>query len=249
MTLFANDQYLASSDASGMVLIWKMRSRRVILEWKAHDKDCTHIVVYDNGNRLISQGRDNVIHVWRLLLDDDGDSSKELLQSIPYVSLNFCRLSLCKHQGDTLVALPFRGDTTSIDVYCLEKDLWIYHGVGEQLKEERRLCMAVQVFSKGSHVYCLAGYEDGSVCLWHMDQKLLLWDIKEHTEPILDLAVDMDHQFGISTSAGRELVKYTLFGNSDAPVVNKTLAKKSGLNTVAIRHDSKIVATGGLDGR
>lgn len=151
-------------------------------------------------------------------------------------------------------------------MYCLEKDLWIYHGVGEQLKEERRLCMAVQVFSKGSHVYCLAGYEDGSVCLWQMDQKLLLWDTKEHTEPskymnehcgcilnpskiVLDLAVDMDHQFGISTSAGRELVKYTLFGNSDAPVVNKTLAKKSGLNTVAIRHDSKIVATGGLDGR
>ncbi|CDH58100.1 guanine nucleotide-binding protein subunit beta-like protein 1 [Lichtheimia corymbifera JMRC:FSU:9682] len=248
-TLFANDQYLASSDASGMVLIWKMRSRRVMLEWQAHEKDCTHIVVYDNGSRLISQGRDNMIHVWGLLLDVDGSSSKELLQSIPYVSLNFCRLSLCKHQGDTLVALPFRGDTTSIDVYCLEKDRWIYHGVGEEEKEQRRLCMAVQLFSRGSNVYCLAGYEDGSVCLWQMDQKRLLWDVKEHSEPILDLAVDMDHQHGISTSAGRELVKYALFGDPEAPVVNKTLAKKSGLNTVAIRHDNKIVATGGLDGR
>lgn len=63
------------------------------------------------------------------------------------------------------------------------------------------------------------------------------------------MAVDKDHQHGISTSAGRELVKYALFGNPEAPVVNKTLAKKSGLNTVAIRHDNKIIATGGLDGR
>ena len=68
-------------------------------------------------------------------------------------------------------------------MYCLEKDQWLYHGVGEEEQEQRRLCMAVQLFSKGSHVYCLAGYEDGSVCLWQMDQKLLLWDAKEHTEP------------------------------------------------------------------
>lgn len=68
-------------------------------------------------------------------------------------------------------------------MYCLEKDRWIYHGVGEEEKEQRRLCMAVQLFSRGSDVYCLAGYEDGSVCLWQMNQKLLLWDAKEHTEP------------------------------------------------------------------
>ncbi|KAI9318942.1 WD40-repeat-containing domain protein [Dichotomocladium elegans] len=256
---FASDAYFATCDADGMICIWKMRTRRPILEWKAHEKDCMAVQAYGD-KRLISQGRDNSIHIWEIFLpenDNVTEPSKRLLETLTYYSLNFCRLSFCQMQGEALICLPFRGDTSLIDVYSLTRRNWIAQQIGKSLGDRLGLCMAVRLFCKADNaLYALAGYEDGTVALWRVDgngnqqgQELPpLWQVKEHSGPVLDLAIDLaSRNYAISTSADKHLVKYNLFELS-SPVMAKAVTKKYGLSSVDIRSDSKIIATGGHDG-
>ncbi|KAI8146390.1 WD40-repeat-containing domain protein [Fennellomyces sp. T-0311] len=246
VTFFDNDQYIASCDADGVVCIWKMRTRRSVLEWKAHDRDCLQVHILE-GNKLISQGRDNAIHVWQLSLDERCEAN--LIHSIEYYSLSFCRLSVCQTSDDTLICLPLRGDTSMVDIYSMKQEKWVMQRIGDK-DEKHGLCMAVQLFCKENHLYILVGYEDGSVALWVSylyEQTSLVWQVKEHTAPVLHLRVDRTTCFAISTAADNQIVKYEL--SQDHPVVSKTNIKKSGLAAVDIRVDGKIFATAGHDGR
>ncbi|KAI9495068.1 WD40-repeat-containing domain protein [Zychaea mexicana] len=264
---FDNDQYIASCDANGVVCIWRMKTRRSILEWKAHEHGCLQVHVYDS-NKLISQGRDNVVHIWQLLLDNSDKLKCEatLIHSIPYYSLSFCRSSICQTSDDTLLCLPLRGHTSLVDIYSIQQQKWIVQKIGvakDSNEKDDRLCMAVQLFwpGEGSTLFVLVGYEDGSVALWNVsdlnEKPNLVWKAKEHTAPVLDVAVDRTaYAFAVSTSADNQIVKYALSSplsssqrSDDNPVIKKSSIKKSGLAAVDIRRDGKIFATAGHDGR
>ncbi|KAI9246739.1 WD40-repeat-containing domain protein [Phascolomyces articulosus] len=272
ITFFSNDKYIASCDANGIVCIWKMKTRRTILEWKAHDNDCLQVHIYGK-NRLVSQGRDHKVNLWQLILDEEEEDKVPeyiLIQSIDYYSLSFCRLSICQTKDDTYLCLPLRGDTSLVDIYSIEQQKWIIQRIG--LKEERDqkektdhgLCMAVKLFCLNEAFYVLTGYEDGSVALWHVsylnEKSNLVWLVKEHTAPVLDVVMDRSTlEFAISTGADNQIVKYALTSTShpaqqheedySSIVMKKTSIKKSGLAAIDIRIDGKIFATAGHDGR
>ncbi|KAG2227993.1 hypothetical protein INT45_012017 [Circinella minor] len=248
---FNNDKYIASSDADGIVCIWKMKTRRSILEWKAHEAACL-------------QGRDNAVHIWQLTLDEDNQVPEYMLiHSIEYYSLSFCRLSICQITDDTLLCLPLRGDTSLVDIYSIEQQKWVMQKIGTGDDDKHGLCMTVKLFYLMKELYILTGYEDGSVALWNVsylnEKKLnLVWLVKEHTAPVLDVAVERNtFGFAISTSGDNQIVKYALSsqqqqqgqGQESNVVIKKSSIKKSGLAAIDIRIDGKIFATAGHDGR
>ncbi|ORY92159.1 WD40-repeat-containing domain protein [Syncephalastrum racemosum] len=250
LVFFNDDQYFVSGDAKGIVQIWKMRTRRAILQWQAHEESCLSVHVYEN-DKLITQGRDNTIHVWQLLLDNS-TPDKHHLYTLIYDSLTFCRLSLAfNDRQDAIIAIPAQADHSAIDIYNLSKRKWVFRDVGKRPIEEgtksRGICMAIKLFEAGRRV--VAAYESGEVTTWALDEEKdlfeLVWSVQEQHEPVLDLALDPLQTFAISTSAENAIIKYDLVTGQ----TKKTTIKKPGLSAVTIRQDGKIFATAGYDGR
>ncbi|KAI8850031.1 WD40-repeat-containing domain protein [Chytridium lagenaria] len=108
------DQMLASGDANGTLILWSMSTLRPSRMWKAHAGGILNVAaVYpqkstDAGKLLLSQGRDDLIHIWDLttLLETVPSTSATRgvaekypdpspIQSFPVNSLNFCSFDWC----------------------------------------------------------------------------------------------------------------------------------------------------------
>ncbi|ORZ22131.1 WD40-repeat-containing domain protein [Absidia repens] len=247
---FNNDNYLASCDASGVVIVWLFRTRRPLFQWKAHSESCLSVHVYSK-DKLVSQGRDNTIHIWQL--DFDTQRSPQLIYSLPYYSLNYCQLSLTQIKGDTMICFASQGDKPWVDIFNLTTTSWFIQNIGDQDNEKRRLCMAVQMLDHQEQspvIRLLAGYENGQVVLWQCDLETkaitLVWQASIHEHPVLCLKGTVKGGYVLSGSIDNQIVKYDL---DDGKVIKTTKAKKSGTSSLAIRKDNKIWATGGYDGR
>ncbi|KAF1798817.1 WD40-repeat-containing domain protein [Mucor lusitanicus] len=257
--LFSRDQYLASCDADGWIVIWKMKTRRVISKWKAHKDSClkvttmtatTEATAASEKHTLISQGRDNQIHIWKLHIDDE-NQEPSLEASIVYNALGFCKFSLHEQQEESaLLCFPSRDDIAMFDIYDLTYQCYVLQNIGQTDSGTHRLgsCMAVELFRTSDGLFVLAAYESGSTALWEIkdSKSTLIWQQKEHQEPVLDLSIDPFRTFAISSSADNQICKYSL---ATGDVINKITIKKSGAVALRIRPDNKIFALGGYDGR
>ncbi|CAO0795476.1 unnamed protein product [Mucor circinelloides] len=256
--LFNQDQYLASCDADGWVVIWKMKTRRVVLKWKAHKDSCLKVTTMtatatattSEKHTLISQGRDNMIHIWKLHIGDE-NQDPSLETSIVYNALGFCKFSLDEQQNEsTLVCFPSKDDIAMFDIYDLTYQCYVLQNIGQTDSGTHRLgsCMAVELFRTSDGLFVLAAYESGSTALWEIKQSksTLIWQKKEHQEPVLDLSIDPIRTFVISSSADNQICKYSL---ATGDVISKITIKKSGAVALRIRPDNKIFALGGYDGR
>ncbi|KAK4515886.1 Carboxylic acid transporter [Mucor velutinosus] len=262
--LFNQDQHLASCDADGWIVIWKMKTRRVILKWKAHKDSCLKVTTMkatattttttattaSEKYTLISQGRDNQIHIWKLHIEDD-NQDPSLETSLVYNALGFCKFSLDEQQDEsTLLCFPSRDDIAMFDIYDLTYQCYVLQNIGQTDSGTHRLgsCMAVELFRTSDGLFVLAAYESGATALWEIKQSksTLMWQMKEHQEPVLDLSIDPFRTFVISSSADNQICKYSL---ATGDVINKITIKKSGAVALRIRPDNKIFALGGYDGR
>ncbi|KAL0084747.1 WD40-repeat-containing domain protein [Phycomyces blakesleeanus] len=259
---FGDDQFIASGDGDGIIIVWKMKTRRPVLKWKAHEESCLCVKVYKD--RLVSQGRDDKIQVWQLpdleeiavvvsVSDAQNLKPPTLVFHIPYDSLNFCKFSLCIIPDSVLLAFPSNGDTPLVDIYDLTLRKWAIRTIGLGTTaglSKKGLCMAVELVEKEEKIWLLVGYEDGSVSMWFCDviQRVasLVWDVQKHKQPVLSMAVDRSNTWVVSTSADNQIIKYSI---QSGDVLNQIALKKSGIAAVAVRPDNKIFATAGHDGK
>ncbi|KAI9480951.1 MAG: WD40-repeat-containing domain protein [Benjaminiella poitrasii] len=251
--LFKDDQYLASCDADGWIIIWKMRTRRPLVKWKGHEASCLKVTtIHSTEDTLISQGRDNLIHIWKLTEEEE---EATLISSIVYNGLNFCKFSCdASREESTLLCFPSKKDIKMFDIYDLTYQCYVLQNVGNIDSGTVRLgsCMATELFrttANGDQLFVLAGYESGAVALWEISKEkaTIVWQRQEHEEPVFDLSVDLTKSFAISSSGDNILCKYSL---ATGDIINKITIKKSGIVALKIRsRDNKIIATGGLDGK
>ncbi|KAI0300842.1 WD-40 repeat-containing protein [Russula brevipes] len=113
-TLFisGDNERIYSGDISGLVVITSTRSLRPLASWKAHTDGL--LGVEEWGKHVITHGRDNKLHVWKLPSHTPsalgGSASApdatalELDYSLDVNALNFCRFSLLPL--DDVVPLP-----------------------------------------------------------------------------------------------------------------------------------------------
>ncbi|CAO3651182.1 unnamed protein product [Cunninghamella echinulata] len=245
---FEKDRYIASGDAEGTLIVWNFETRRPIIQWRGHKESILSVHIIDN-DKLISQGRDHMIHIWQLDLKLSTKEPPNLIYTLNYYALNYCKLSLCTINDNTLICLPAKGDTPLLDIFDLTKKEWLVQNIGDEDNEKRRLCMAVQLcVLNNEHLGILSGYENGEVVFWDYilssKQFELKWKIQEHQQPILDLAIFQDNAY--STCIDDQIVKYNL---NKGVVLKKIKAKKPGIACIRVRNDNKIFMTGGYDGR
>ncbi|KAI8097264.1 WD40-repeat-containing domain protein [Halteromyces radiatus] len=244
---FNDDKYIISCDASGIIIVWLFQTRRPLFQWKAHSAPCLSVHVYDQ-DKVVSQGRDNMIHVWQL--DFNSNDSPRLVDSLPYDSITYCQLSLTKTNGDTMICFPSIASPFQMDIYNLTKRTWVIQNIGDQNNEQRRICMALQFMEqKYPIIDILAGYENGTMVLWqcHLETKnvRLVWQMHCHEKPVLCLIGSVIEGYALSGSLDNQVIKYDL---TNGQIIKKIKTKKSGTASVALRKDNKIWATGGYDG-
>ncbi|KAI8882206.1 WD40 repeat-like protein [Backusella circina FSU 941] len=246
VTFIRHDEYFVSCDMEGWIFIWNIKTRRPVLKWKAHESSCMFVRVTDDNETLISQGRDNMIHIWQLPLSFNETTKPGLTHSIPYSAVNFCKISCYTNEHITFMCSPSFKSIALFNIFDLTNQKWLIQDAGDN--EKLGACMAVELFGTPDHLFVLAGYESGSTALWEVtkNKSMLLWSQKEHNEPVLSLSMDSIRSVGISSAADNQLCKYSV---ETGDVIRKITVKKSGLDTLKIRNDNMILGTGGYDGR
>ncbi|CAG8575406.1 7664_t:CDS:2 [Diversispora eburnea] len=244
-----NNSYILSGDSGGTIIIWDLITKRPIIKFKGHTKGILRVTLFHD--KLISHGRDNFIHVWKL---------NQYLKNLKINELKpFCEESKLNPENSLFIN---SASFCKFDLYCKE-------GIEQEeiLVAIPRYCMALKLFpiSQPNNYLMLASYENGSVVLWSItinqidtsskddnNKRIVidqLWNCKEHVET-LGLDISVDKKFAISTAGDNKIVKYTFDENyQNEPIIKSTILKHSGIADVKIRSDGKIFATAGWDAK
>lgn len=112
----------------------------------------------------------------------------------------------------------------------------------------------------------LCAYEDGGVMLYRRTvppctQTIqgqgweMLWKCRVHAESVMAMAVSTDASFALTVSADHLIGKYNLNASvepeehSSASIGSAFRTKHPGNGAIAIRHDGRVCAVGGWDGK
>ncbi|KZP31812.1 WD40 repeat-like protein [Athelia psychrophila] len=160
-----DNERIYSGDASGLVIITSTRSLRAIASWKAHTEGVLGIEEW--GNRVVTHGRDNKLHVWDRVSEPTASASiraggfatatasasallnPTLFCSMDVNSLNYCRFSLLptpmssSKSNDALIALPNLIESSNADIWTLPSCQRVHAAIGK----DRSLSIAEEILS------------------------------------------------------------------------------------------------------
>ncbi|BDA43160.1 Guanine nucleotide-binding protein subunit beta-like protein [Coccomyxa sp. Obi] len=270
---------LYSGDAEGGLLIWDLQQRRPVSSRRLHPPSAGVLSLAWLDNMLLSQGRDGAIKGWAIADDGSCSRDPILVVQTYSYNFCRCSVipsapgTLEERLSSGDAAQP-KQDTTprtegvrkawllglaGSDPATVE--LWKVVGSEaarwKELKQREEakmgMCMALQLFkiSDSEAVYAAAGYEDGTVAVWDADEAdSPIMSSRLHSEPIMALTIDPSGKGGVSSSAEDRLAvfsiewdKLELHKQADIPL------KKPGVAALAQRHDGKVLASAGWDGR
>ncbi|KAK0208026.1 WD-40 repeat-containing protein [Desarmillaria ectypa] len=154
-TLFISldNERIYSGDSSGFVVSISTRTLRPISSWKAHNDGV--LGVQEWGANIITQGRDNKLHVWHRVeeLPGIGGSAALSESSVPVLrysmdvnTLNYCRFSLMPllsndnttgsssrdQSNEALIALPNLVESSEADIWSLPSCSRVHAAIGKQ---------------------------------------------------------------------------------------------------------------------
>lgn len=93
----------------------------------------------------------------------------------------------------------------------------------------------------------LASYEDGSIVLWDLNSQKELSKVRCHKDAVMAFDYNETVNKGISGSATDILSQWTIKDNLELLDLSETELTNPGVNSISIRGDGRICATGGWD--
>lgn len=198
-----------------------------------------------------------------------------LLHSIHVNTLNFCAFSMCdlpivqtstqSSQNTTtrplLVAVPGTREG-HVDVFSLPSERRL-HSIPPAEEGKTGMVMALRILHINTSLYLIVGTESGLTSVQKLNSNSDRWETtyisKPHTQPVLSLdvtsitpslatAAAADVRY--FTSSADALITINPIGKQDENKPLKTSqTKHSGQQSLSVRSDGKIFATGGWDGR
>ncbi|PPQ71184.1 hypothetical protein CVT24_010002 [Panaeolus cyanescens] len=149
-----DDERLYSGDTSGKVVVTSTRTRRAISIWNPHTDLVLGIQEWDNF--VITQGRDNKLHVWDQVREMPASTSiggsanlpglptPALRYSMDINAINFCRFSLLSGTASSsqpaggkqaLLGLPNLVDSSTVDIWSLPDQARMHAAIGQEIKK------------------------------------------------------------------------------------------------------------------
>ncbi|KAI0768148.1 WD-40 repeat-containing protein [Trametes elegans] len=141
-----DNERIYSGDATGTVVITSTRSLRAIATWGAHADGL--LGVQEWGQRIITHGRDNKLHVWEGVREPGravggsaalpGLRTPGLCYSLDVNALNYCRFSLLPlpedaraDEREALLAVPNLVESAYADVWTLPGKQRLHAAIGK----------------------------------------------------------------------------------------------------------------------
>ncbi|KAI3320153.1 WD40 repeat-like protein [Xylariaceae sp. AK1471] len=231
-TFIRQNQRLASGDADGFVVLWDLTIMRPRAVWRAH----THAILGISGwgdDKLITEGRDNRLIVWKITSADEATLSTALpldesaperpqpwiLHILEINTMNFCSFASCASRQDTdrnicdelLVAVPNTLATEAVDIYHLpsqNRQTTVHLG---SKTEKKGMVMALSLFWLHESLLLLAGYENGLTVVArrrHGGSWDILYKYQAHSQPILSLDVAPSKEYFLTSGADAIIAKH-----------------------------------------
>ncbi|BFZ52988.1 Astra associated protein 1 Asa1 [Savitreella phatthalungensis] len=173
---------ILTGDVEGYVVAWSLSNLRPCAIWKAHDKSVIGLHVW--RDTIVTHGRDNKLRQWRFVpgvllsrnlpIDTKNDLPKPfLVASLDVNALNFCSMACQSWRDELLVSVPGLLGSAYIDVFSMPRA----HRIATRITpppspagkapvaEGRNSVTALDI----DYPHLVAGYEDGSVALFHLD--------------------------------------------------------------------------------
>lgn len=197
-----------------------------------------------------------------------------LLHSLDVNTLNFCAFSMCDApiahtstqttQDATrplLVAVPGTREG-HVDIFSLPSERRL-HSIPPAEEGKTGMVMALRILYINTSLYLIVGTESGLTSVQKLNVNFNKWEAtyisKPHTQPVLSLDVTSITP-SLATAAASDVRYFT--SSADALITsnpvqkldeNKPLktsqTKHAGQQSLSVRSDGKIFATGGWDGR
>ncbi|KAI1340293.1 WD40 repeat-like protein [Xylariaceae sp. FL0016] len=241
-TFVRHNARLASGDAEGLVVLWDLTIMRPRAVWQAHTNAILGISDWGDG-RIITEGRDNRLIVWKITAEDEAGLSTALpldesaperpqpwiLHIVEINTMNFCSFAPCPAHTDPardelLIAVPNTLATEAVDIYEIPSQRR-QHTVHFGSKTEKKgMVMAVSLFWQDKSLVLVAGYESGLVAVARR-RGSGSWDIiykaTPHTQPVLSLDVSPSKDYFLTSSADANIVKHPI-SQPGTPAVSVT---------------------------
>ncbi|KAI9227358.1 MAG: WD40-repeat-containing domain protein [Piptocephalis tieghemiana] len=210
-------------DTSGMVRVWNVKRRRVLVAFQASPKAL--LAVYGlSSMRILTHERTGFICLWDIS-DDAHDTSlggmdkpPRLIQRMYVNTFNFCRFTILAPAppgSSSILAVPSSSGNHGIDIWDLEQGERIYNALYPSTSSLVALSLVYpQVPAKEdglmmSSFHLYAGYEDGSLAAYHWDsidsEPTLLWQHTTFKDTVLCLDVSQNGQVLVAGSATEEI--------------------------------------------
>lgn len=235
---------LFSASGKGGIHLWNLNSRRAEKVLDGHSgSSVTWISTLQSADALISQGRDMRACVWDL-----SEGRSEVSDSVWTGSVGFCQCSLLETGPATwLLACPGQ-QTEEIKIVELPSKTTVCSLLPEA-KLGMVMCIKLWQPDAGSGPLLLAGYEDGSLLLWDVSQRLPLSLTATQPGPVMCLAFDPQRLRGISGSSEKQLLPWALDKQDHLQLQDPVALINPGVSQLCIRGDGKILASAGWDHR
>ncbi|KAJ8120994.1 hypothetical protein ONZ43_g2443 [Nemania bipapillata] len=230
------NERLASGDADGFVVLWDLTIMRPRAVWRAHNGAILGISGWGN-DKVITEGRDNRLVVWRISLADEENLSTALpldestperpqpwiLHILEINTMNFCSFAQCSPRPDTdlavsdelFVAVPntLATEAPQVDVFHLpsqSRQSTVHLG---SKAEKKGMVMALSLFWRQESLFLLAGYENGLAVVArrrHGGAWDILYKYQAHSQPILSLDLAPDKECFLTSGADAIIAKHPI---------------------------------------
>ena len=212
---FLKFPYLVSGTVSGIMKIWSFTNRRIVNENTPHNSlailKLEFVRFYKNDIIFLSQGRDGLIKLWKLLIIENYNNNivnLEELRVIQSGSFAYCKISLFqhRHKNEVILASPSREDDEfiiykmsntmqnekqknhkKIDKKMSTKDFKHLDGIqsiSELNNRKKGMIMCIKIINA---FIVLLGYESGEICVYNIENKICTAIEAGHTESILSM--------------------------------------------------------------
>ncbi|KAJ3190599.1 ASTRA complex subunit [Irineochytrium annulatum] len=269
-------QCLATGDAAGTVIIHSLSTRRPLVTINAHAEGVMCIQslctfpdataaedAWAPGGRelLLTQGRDNDLHVWDLAALLDGREGK--MHTIPVNSLNFCSFDLAQSRprpgvseegqgGGVMMATVNALEVESYDLLDLSRRNFLRRAAGKMdgVKDGIVMCVRFYRDAKAGALRLAVGYESGIIRVWDVEGGKCVGEVKVLGQPVLCMDVDSDGKRMVAGGAEEKVVGFgTRFDEELSPlsVLSSPLPTSKGISAIRVRHDGKLAALGCWD--
>ncbi|XP_066918686.1 guanine nucleotide-binding protein subunit beta-like protein 1 [Clytia hemisphaerica] len=119
-----------------------------------------------------------------------------------------------------------------------------------QLDENKGMIMQMELLALDNNFVLIAGYEDGSVLLWDVEKRSVLYSIKLFDDPIMALCFDYFTMKLLATSATNNIKVIKVEENfTKMELLQSIDTQYKGSSAVKLRNDNKLVFIGGWDGK